>query len=456
MRWGEGVEFWSRLIYFCVLVLCFFLFQQGDLAHTTTSSYAYLHRHFCDFYEYNKQLLGGNDYLPIIYVFFALWNVPLLVAGLLTPEKMQEPVVTAISIAWAKLLPVLFFFGSVKVVQNIEKLLSEEADNGKVNAAHLFATAPIAVFAVFIFSGYDIIGLFFVLFGFYYYLKKDYNRFAWFFSVAISFKYFALCVYIPLLLLAEKKILNIVKLMLIGLCVTVVQLIAYSGSAVFRQSCFFLTMGKATTIYDGGSLLGIVKMCFVLAYALGCCYLYVKKCASDDEWKRLAVCVPIAAYGLVFSSVCWHPQWFITVTPFFCLSYHYVKNKRLFAYTDILGMLAFVWVCVNAWPNIVDVSMLEHGVLGACFGPPSLLMSDLMCRGLVPVFAVILKLYWGFPILLLVWEWLFAENSRPREASNRLLFARFFLGVSFFLIPALICVFLPTPLAAKIRGWSRL
>jgi len=451
MLWG-GFEPWSRFIYFFVLALCFLLFQQGDLAHTTASSYAYLHQHFFDFYEYNKKLWGGNDYLPIIYIFFALWNVPLLLAGLLTPEKMQVPVVAAISIAWAKLLPVLFFFGSVKVIRNIAELIPEETDNGKAKAAALFATAPIAVFAVFIFSGYDVIGLFFTLLGFYYYLKKDYKRFSWFFSVAICFKYFALCMYVPLVLLVEKKILNVVKFMLIGLLLTGVQIIAYSGSAVFRQSCFHLALGKATTVFDGGSLLSILKMCFVLAYVLGCCYLYVKKCASDHEWKRMAVCTPIAAYGLFFSSVSWHPQWLITVMPFFCLAYHYVKNKRLFAYMDLLGMLAFVWICVNAWPNNVDVSMLSHGVLGACFRPPPLLMSDLMCIGLVPVFAVILKIYLIFPILLIFGEWFFSETSRPRKVGNGLLFARFCLGTSFFLIPALLCAFLPLPLASKLRA----
>jgi hypothetical protein len=46
------------------LIVCFVAFKQSDLTHTYTSSYAYLHGHVWDFYEYNKTIVTGNDYLP--------------------------------------------------------------------------------------------------------------------------------------------------------------------------------------------------------------------------------------------------------------------------------------------------------------------------------------------------------------------------------------------------------
>ena len=66
------------------IVICFLFFLQRDLIHTALSSYAYLQGHITDFYEYNKLYLGGNDYLPTLYLIFALWNIPLHLLGLAT------------------------------------------------------------------------------------------------------------------------------------------------------------------------------------------------------------------------------------------------------------------------------------------------------------------------------------------------------------------------------------
>jgi Gpi18-like mannosyltransferase len=86
------------------------------------------------------------------------------------------------------------------VLSKIARLLKKDPQiNQQRYPEVLFITAPIAIFAVFDFGQYDIIGVFFTLLGFYFYLKKDFLRFAIFFSIAISFKYFSLVIYIPLI-----------------------------------------------------------------------------------------------------------------------------------------------------------------------------------------------------------------------------------------------------------------
>src|SRR5476651_2579914 len=73
----------SCVLYTLLLGFCFLIFQQGDLFHTSTSSYAYLEGHFIDFYDYNKKVVGGNDYYALIYIIFAIWNIPLKIFGLM-------------------------------------------------------------------------------------------------------------------------------------------------------------------------------------------------------------------------------------------------------------------------------------------------------------------------------------------------------------------------------------
>ena len=123
-----GLKSWRFYAYLFVLALSFLLFQQGDLSHTAASSYAYLNGHFADFYDYNKKYMGGNDYLPLIYVIFAIWNIPLHLFGLNSSMGGMGallPIELAIEIAWAKLLLVAFFFAAAKVLAKISGVIGE-------------------------------------------------------------------------------------------------------------------------------------------------------------------------------------------------------------------------------------------------------------------------------------------------------------------------------------------
>lgn len=122
-----GLKSWRFYAYLVVLALCFLLFQQGDLSHTTASSYAYLNGHFADFYDYNKKHMGGNDYLPLIYLIFAIWNIPLHLFGL-TSSMGGMDVLSPIEIAWAKLLLVVFFFAAAKVLAKISEVIGDGVD----------------------------------------------------------------------------------------------------------------------------------------------------------------------------------------------------------------------------------------------------------------------------------------------------------------------------------------
>lgn len=448
----EGVKSWFFYAYLFVLVLCFLLFQQGDLAHTTASSYAYLNGHFSDFYEYNKKYMGRNDYLPLLYIIFAIWNIPLYLFGSLSsPELWQQ--LSPIELAWAKLLPVIFFFASAMVLAKISKLIADGDGGVPSSAAVIFATAPIAIFAVFIFSQYDIIGVFFTLLGFYFYLKKDLLRFACFFSVAISFKYFALIIYVPLILMAEKNCINIVRLMLIGIFVTAAEYAIYSQSKVFQAKIFSLALTKITesSTDNAGWSFSNPKLYLAALYLLGCCYVYFKKFNIESEWKKTAVLVPIVAYGLMFAAVRWHPQWLIIVMPFFALAYTYIKNRTLLAYLDLLGMLAFVWMIVNIFPYNVDVTMIKHGVLKDYIPQPPLIISDFMKQDAFSIFQSIFNVYLFLPVLVILLQSFSKQRAASKKLSERLVFIRFFAGVSCFLLPALLCTYIPYPLIFKIN-----
>lgn len=430
---------WRGFIYLAILIVCFLLFQQGDLIHTFTSSYAYLGGHFSDFYDFNKVAVNGNDYLPLLYVIYAVWNLPLLFFGLIPPAEQFATTDLTIQLIWAKLLIVIFFFASAWVLSKIAGLLKKDPQiNQQRYPEVLFITAPIAIFAVFDFGQYDIIGIFFTLLGFYFYLKKDFLRFAIFFSIAISFKYFSLVIYIPLILLVEKNPLKIARFMLIGFAAVLIQLAIYWDSEIFRSGIFRLITLKAVGESQDRISWGKSTIYMLTLYSVGCLYLYLKSYASDFEWKRAAVFTSIGAYALMISAVTWHPQWLIIATPFFALSYLYINNAKFFAFADVLAMFAFVVLCVNKWPENVDVTMMQLGILKSFIPDNLVLGTEFLPRSLMGPSRIILYTYFYFPLLMLAWQSWKKHSIIQSEMTSNLLFLRFFLGSGIFLLLAIV------------------
>lgn len=432
---------WRGFTYLIVLTICFLLFQQTDLIHTFTSSYAYLGGHFSDFYDFNKVAVNGNDYLPLLYAIYAVWNLPLLFLGLIPPAEQFATADLTIQLIWAKLLIVIFFFASAFVLARIAELLKKDPQiNQQRFPEVLFITTPIAIFAVFDFGQYDIIGVFFTLIGFYFYLKKDFLRFAIFFSIAISFKYFSLVIYIPLVLLVEKNPLKIARLILIGVAAVFIQLAIYWHSEIFRSEIFRLITLKAVGESQDRIAWSKPTIYMVALYGLGCLYIYSKRFANDFEWKRAAVFAPVCAYALMLSAVTWHPQWLIIATPFFALSYLYINNAKLFVFSDVLAMLAYIVLCVNKWPGNVDVSMMQVGILKALIPTDLLPGSEFLPRELMGPSRFILYAYFFFPLLILAWQsWRNQTISQDGMTSN-LLFTRFVIGSGIFLLLSIACL----------------
>jgi Gpi18-like mannosyltransferase len=155
---------------------------------------------------------------------------------------MQSP--TAIEIAWWKTLLALFYIGSAIVIHKIAGLIESPYKTKSSLVSTLFATSPFVIFSVFIFSGYDVISVFFTLLGFYYYLKKDIKRFIFFFAIAISCKYFATILFFPLILMIEKRPIHITKYLILGSLAVALGLCFYWRSEIFRQEIFNLMLLK--------------------------------------------------------------------------------------------------------------------------------------------------------------------------------------------------------------------
>ena len=434
------LNIWHLLFYFLILIICFLFFNQGDLNHTVRSSYALLNGHILDFYDYNKAIVGENNYLPILYIIFAIWNIPIYCLGLTSDLSNGPMFLNTVELVWSKLLLTLFFAGTIYVLNKCAELLSDNKPN-KNSSIHsaLFATSPIAIFAVFIFSQYDIIGCFFTILALYFYLKKNLTAFAWLFSIAIGFKFFALVIYLPLLLFAEKRFQDLLKYLLIGTLITGIQFLIYWYSQAFQIGIFAVPYAKTGGLNFLDHALSNTNTYYLLAYLFLCGYAYKSTCKNEDDFCKHAVFIPIVAYGLMFASVFWHPQWLIIVMPFFSLSYRFINNKRLFYIVEAIGMLSFIWISVNLFVNNVDASMLNKGVLSALFNPVSLHISDLMSPKFLIYFALVFRLYLFAPILIFRLQKPVDCSIQEDNEKSFFYYIRFVMGISFFVLPSFYC-----------------
>ncbi len=128
---------WGILVFFC-----FISYQYADILHTGGSSIAYLNGHILDFYDYNQAKMDVNNYMPTTYIFFAIWNIPIRLLGLITDSTMAAGAFVRM---WYKLGTFLLFLGTAYLIY---KICMEKAVPRKqaVITAFLFLSNPIAIY----------------------------------------------------------------------------------------------------------------------------------------------------------------------------------------------------------------------------------------------------------------------------------------------------------------------
>lgn len=348
-----------------LLTIAFFysiFYSHSDLNHTAISSYAILNGHINDFYEFNKIKMGANDYLPLIYWVFAIWNFPFCkflidcnTAVILTPGEL---------IVQKLLLAALFGF-SIRILN----LIAKEVTNSKgavVNCTLFYSTSAVMLFCIFAFNQYDIVGIVLSLYGILLFLRNKLIRFSLLFSAAISVKYFAAVAFFPILLIVEKRISRIILYCFIAASTTLIQIYLYRDSPAFLGSFYALALKKVSAA-DGISSLssGLVSVGIYLIILLSS-WLY--KPADESHKLRACVIASIAAYLTLYLKVDWHPQWICIIIPYLALSSLYSKNIKINIFFQLILSGSYLLLVVSKYPNNLDNFLLGAGFFGDYFG----------------------------------------------------------------------------------------
>lgn len=341
---------------FLILAVLFVLCAHSDVKLTGNRSFL-MYEHFTDFYQASYEQSGGYwaNYLPSTFVAYAIWNLPLYLTG-----HVPEAILTNsfINIMWYKLLPVILYFITAQLMYRIGKEMGF-GEKKSLLCKFAFLVFPMGVFSQFIFSQYDIFTVFFMVLGFYLFLKWKMWQFALAFGMAATFKYHAVLYFLALLLLKEKKIRNLIRYTVLMALPLAVEILPNLGSEAFRRNVFgfgaleYVQKPFALGFFSGINLLAAVAA-FVLVWA------YQRKAETKGELESWAVFFCVAVSFAIFGFSTWNPQWILLMVPFLVLNIMISGNGNLLLMVTNIFMLAMYIFCSQ---SMVDERVLNSGIL---------------------------------------------------------------------------------------------
>ena len=365
-------KFVDWLLVGLIIVFCYFSFNHADILCTASHGrdlvYCILQGKFMEFYDFTQ---STAVYCITVYILFAIWSLPIMVIYKVIGIEMWA-VLDFMSIPypvlmWYKLLPTLFYFAIAFLLYKIVMEIKHDANIAKW-ISFLFISSPIAIFSQFIFGQYDSLGLFLAVWAFYMFIKKKYYSFSILCSLAITFKLFAIFLFIPLILLIEKRVFHIIKYGLISISGYLITTAMFLGSQGYRNAISF-SGDIAPRLFEVGiaTTMGTISL-FTVAIMLICIWAYVKNITNNDEFFNYSIYISFAVFGTLFAFILWHPQWVIFLIPFMTLAFMLNNNYNSSLILHSAMAVGYLGIVPMAFPGNVDACMLQFGILPKIFG----------------------------------------------------------------------------------------
>lgn len=306
-----------------------------------------------DFYELN-QCPPGNFYYTtvqrcsyniLVYLVFAIWNFPLFLLERFAGVDVMNSIFCLI---YAKMLVVGAAGFTVVIMKQILKSLQIPENKHRL-LLYIYGTSSLLISIIFITAQYDILSLIFQLLGVHAFLEKKDRQFVIWFGIAFCFKFFALILFLPLLLLRHKKILPWIKN---GICVILPWILTklpftlhttlVSGTAGTSIKGELMAVDMLSTMLFSSNVGSYINV-LVISYLFLLVWCYLRK--QDTEKTPLdAVWSCFLAYALFFGLSNPFPYWPILMAPFFMLVIAIAPGHLYFnLMLEAIGLAAYVF-----------------------------------------------------------------------------------------------------------------
>jgi len=427
---------------FAFIGACFLLFFHHDIWGVGWDSLNFLFGKPLEFYDNCKKIRGagqsmyGTPYPPTLYAIFAVWLLPLKLVGVITGPETFSVYLTY----WLKLLTAIAYCASAALFYRIAREYSTDKDWAKFATA-AWLTMPLALFSEFIFSQYDIFYVLLIMAGFLMFLRGHLLRASLFFGLSITFKYFPTFVFVPLLLLHEKRLARIAAYAVIFLAPTLLINWLFGDSPGFVEGV--RNFPVVNRIYDAFVDLGSWRVYYLFAgFTIVCGLAYFTE-ATDHTRARIAAYFWLTSAILGLAFIVWHPQWGMFISPAIVLTSLITRKAAKFLLLDLAGMFFFTATVALFFTDNVDAALFRGGLWGLDFAN-SYLMAKVFNWFRDHSANVFLSCFWAYLALqvILKFRLLVREPSEPDidSVDYGLIRQRFYVGLLIFLVPASIAI----------------
>lgn len=321
---------------------------------------------FFHYYSYNIESyhLGltshKGGYEVFLYLFVSIWQFPLFIIEKFLGGNIIDYFFAR---AWAKLFFILMIYLCYIQIKKIcNNLRMPERTTFIISV--LFCASSFLITSACVVSQIDIVGLLFILLSFNCFIQKKEKQFVLWFTFATLCKAFALFIFIPLILLKEKRIIKVAVMSLLPVIVMYILNLPFSlldpeGVLCKIEPTSGLIQGLLLSTI---SIFGRPLPLIFLGYAGLGIYCYLKDVSDEKEEVRLYWYAYIAAVAsLIFTLMVESPYRNIYIVPFYMIAFFYNKDnqrRRLLVLT--IANLAMTIALLIRFPYCSDYQFMKN------------------------------------------------------------------------------------------------
>lgn len=347
MRGGglDGIDKKQAAIYAVAMLLCFLCYYFCDINITTRHGInvwnALFSGNILHFYTYNLHV--KNTFMQTVsecpaaygfplYLAFALWDLPLFIIEKVAHISYSD---FPLLVIYSKGILIVAFIACIAVFKKI--CLQLGYTNGRANECVFFwMTSAFVIEPLFVNCHYDILSLYFILLGFYAYLRGDNKKFVMWFGISCVFKHsLGLMLFLPLLVYREKKVIKVLLSIAAALIPALLLKLLFMSDAEGNAVRSEFVIANMKHILDWcmrqNGALGEQILLFVVGWVAFLVYVY-----TSEENKKQIVPISVIAFWLFFGMCYFQPHWIILVSPFAALLVFQSSSTKISAILETI------------------------------------------------------------------------------------------------------------------------
>ena len=349
-----------------VFVFAYFIFMYIDITNTIDNSVLFTKALFngeiFNFYDYTIDNASTNfpaNYEIIAYIPIAIWNLPLAIGNMAFGFDYMH---STLALLWAKGIIVVLAVITIYTFYKILRFCSVSKEMSFL-ACFVLVTSIIFFWPTFLIVQIDIPAVLLMELGLYFYLKGNEKLFILCFAIAIPFKMFALMLFVPLLILREKRILVIIVKCIFGALPELLCMFIYRNSEAYHFALKSQSRDAMNSLLNYTDIIGSRKLSlFIVAFFVICIFCYVCKLKEKNSSLQLSIPIYVSAliYGALMIFVQIRGYWLLYLAPFLMLAI-FISNKfiKLNLLLETLSGFSFiVWYSLGNGGAATDKSIV--------------------------------------------------------------------------------------------------